>query len=351
MIEEIEMKSNMTNTTAILILALVFLVMVLKSCEADAAQPEWHMVNVNYETQGDAHLLIDNGVNSLVDAGQPAQAEKYLVPYLEARNINVIHHFWVSHPHTDHYGGLDALLSAGIVVENVYYNMPPVGVSDWDYKPEEFTATMSRAEALGAKLHDISKGFTLSGPTTKFTVIHAQKDRKVNGQNIDVNDYSIIMQWDAGEFRTLFTGDLNEKLGTELSKLEYVKADILKIPHHGVTGIAPNSFFDAVQPSVSMIPSTYTLWMHPRGAQAKTWVQSYSEYYCNNGLNGHVKLSFSSKINMTSNFPSQYCPNGLLPISPKQKVNMEPDLSFLPAIYFLLEVGPFATPPNYDLDL
>ena len=60
------MKSKMTNTTAILFLALVFLVMVLKSCEADAAQPEWHMVNVNQHGQGDAHLLIDNGVVTLI---------------------------------------------------------------------------------------------------------------------------------------------------------------------------------------------------------------------------------------------------------------------------------------------
>ena len=51
------------NVFKITIAAIFFFI---SGCSA-ADPPEWHMVNVNAQgPQGDAHLLIDNGVVSLV---------------------------------------------------------------------------------------------------------------------------------------------------------------------------------------------------------------------------------------------------------------------------------------------
>ena len=299
--------------------------------------PEWHMINVNNSKQGDAHLLTDSGINSLIDAGSPEQGASHVVPYLRAHSISTIHHLFVSHPHTDHYGGIDALIDAGITIENIYYNLPPEGSDDFDYKQQEFLATINRSSNQGAVTRDISKGFTFNLPNSKFKVLHAQKDNKINGQSIDLNDYSLIVQWDSGNYRTLFTGDLNANLGSELAKLKHMKADILKVPHHGVTGIAPNSFFDTVDPELAMFPSPTVLWNHPRGLQAKTWVTNSGIQYCHNGLNGNVVLEFGTHITATSENPSQSCPNGRLETIPSEKINEANTLNISPIVNFLLE--------------
>ena len=154
-----------------------------------------------------------------------------------------------------------------------------------------------------------------------------------------MNDYSLIMQWDAGEFRTLFTGDLNAPLGNELAKHKHFKADILKVPHHGVTSIAPNSFFETVNPSLNMFPSTRTLWNHPRGQRVKGWTLNSDIYYCNNGLNGNVILSIQNdSITGEIEQETNKCPNGIMNIVPGQKIDEvnQNSLNLSPTINILL---------------
>lgn len=301
---------------------LVLLSLLTSSC--GFAEPiKWHMINVNYHSQGDAHLLVDGSVNVLIDAGDKYAADKALIPYLRSLSINTIDHFFISHPHTDHYGGLASILDAGIAIGNLYYNLPPEGMDDWNYKRSEFESIVNRAVLSGAIASNIRKGFLLRLPSSKFKVLYAQDDPELkSGRQASINDYSLILQWDAGNFRTLFAGDLDEPLGDELAKHKHFKADILKVPHHGVTNVAPNAFFDVVSPSLNMFPSTQTLWTHSRGARVKAWTLESGVYYCNNGLNGNVVLEIDgSKIIGSSEKPSASCPNGELNIVPGDKIN------------------------------
>jgi beta-lactamase superfamily II metal-dependent hydrolase len=296
------------------------------------------MVNCNTTSQGDCHLLEDNSVYTLIDAGQPQIAENTLVPYLLVRNISEIEHFFISHPHTDHYGGLESLKTAGIRVNNIYYNGLPSDVRDFNYKPEIFKALLKTFEASGTKLNDIRAGFTLNLPTSQIYVLTAEKERQG-----DVNDYSLLMIWDAGGYRTLFTGDLNKKLGSELADREEYKADILKVPHHGVTGIAPNEFFDNVGPSLLMIPANKELWHHSRAAQVRNWAiknwEQRKTHACNNGFNGDVRISFHQNfIDLDPQIPNLTCPKRKWYLDPKDKPRLSSSPAFvIPAINISLE--------------
>jgi len=275
--------------------------------------PEWHMINVNVGQQGDANLIIDQGVTVMIDAGSPGPAKKTVVPYLKERGISSVDHMFVSHPHTDHYGGIAVLLDAGVKIKNVYYNLPPKGIADWNYKPNEFLNVIHQARDQGANLHLLSEGTSVVLPSSVIEVLYAYKDGKLNDKKMKVNDYSVLMRWSVNGFSTLFTGDLSSPLGTALasdpSLRDHFKADVLKIPHHGVTSIAPNSFFEMVQPRVMMIPSTLVLWNHPRGGQARAWVQQQGNHFCHNGLNGTVLLRFDKNaIYAKSDKPSPQCP-------------------------------------------
>jgi beta-lactamase superfamily II metal-dependent hydrolase len=64
----------------------------------------WHMVNVNSGSlQGDANLITIGDQVIMIDAGYLKEAQAALIPYLREKNIRHVHHFFISHPHRDHY--------------------------------------------------------------------------------------------------------------------------------------------------------------------------------------------------------------------------------------------------------
>ena len=67
------------------------------------------MINVNTgQLQGDAHLVTIGGTVVVIDAGYYSEARSSLLPYFRDLGIQKIDHFFVSHPHKDHYEGLVA---------------------------------------------------------------------------------------------------------------------------------------------------------------------------------------------------------------------------------------------------
>lgn len=280
--------------------------------------PEWHMVHVNHDPQGDAHLIIDNQSVVMIDVGDPNQSLRYLVPYLKKLDVSRINHLFITHPHDDHFGGVMPLIENGITIDNLYFNELSPVVSYGD--KADFKNTLVAAQQSGTLIHDIGKGYFLNLPSSKLRVLHAPKSDKINGKRLTINDYSLVIQWDAGGFRSLFTGDLGSISGTALAKSKYYKADILKVPHHGVSDIAPDQFFDTVSPKLNMFPSTLPLWTHERIAQSKAWTFQSAVLYCNNGLNGTVKLTFLAReLHAQSERPTRACPNGKLNIVPGEQ--------------------------------
>jgi len=286
--------------------------------------PVWHMVNCNTGgQQADCHVLKDQDTVILVDAGTEATAREHLLPFLSKGNIKAIEHFFISHPHTDHYEGLQALIDANIKIDNIYINRPPAGVSDFAYIPEQFEALLAKAVVLGSEVYNVQRGDSFEFPTTKMIVLEAKKELQRGG----VNDYSIIMRWEAGGYSSLFTGDLNWPLGRKLVGDPVFKADFYKVPHHGVTGIAPDAFSDMVDPFLALVPAPLVLWNHPRGQQFKTWATKRYEreemMTCVNGFNGTVSLFFEEEsVFVKPEVDALFCQAKRLYVKPKKMVDL-----------------------------
>lgn len=291
-LEKLFQKKLIILTGMLIITASLLLAVYKQSNEGTIAS--WHMINVNAgKLQGDANLLMIGDQVVMIDAGYAHEAKIVVVPYFQKLNIKQIDHFFISHPHRDHYEGLARLLYAGIKIKNLYYKMPDPEIRDCCYNKENFLKFINYAKDRGAKLIQPKSGFRLVLPGgSVLEILHAQEGNLTNAK-IDVNDLSLIMKWSINGSTVLFPGDLNMKVGTVLSSDARMQSEFLKMPHHGLSSLAPNSFFDRVDPDYVLVPGPAGHWCGERGKRAREWTIESRKPTWVNGINGHVEVIFS----------------------------------------------------------
>lgn len=174
--------------------------------------------------QGDAALVECDGQYMLIDGGDVQHKDKVyqtLVEHVGAgRKLSILA---MSHPHSDHIGGLEKAItsfsSIGLVLSNTDQNG-----SDAFRKVEE------QLGIIGAKITVPHAGDTYALGSAKVAVIDVA--------STDPND-SLVLMITYGQNKFLFTGDIEyagqkriaDKYQNEDDK-EY-KIDLMKMPHHG----------------------------------------------------------------------------------------------------------------------
>ena len=70
----------------------------------------------------------------------------------------------------------------------------------------------------------------------------------------DLNNTSLVCKFTYGERKFLFTGDMEEPVEKDMLRSEAdVKADVLKVGHHGSKTSTSRNFYQAVNPSICII--------------------------------------------------------------------------------------------------
>ncbi len=265
------------------------------------------MVNVSpVRYQADCHLLeLPDGRVVLIDAAEGGDAPDTIVPFLKTKRIRRIDLVIISHFHWDHYGKLIEIINAGIAVKRVAINLPGSReIADaekpWGCNWEDVQATLRFltdhqipyfTPQIGEKLIEIKRGkiITALEVVCLYDGIHTPIGRT------DINDTSILLRLTHGPTRALFTGDLNQRLGAWLATSTFdLKADILKVPHHGTEGLAPNEFFAKVDPKVAMIPSPEELWYSLRSKRSRDYFAERKIPAYVSGIHGSVTVEMTN---------------------------------------------------------
>lgn len=264
---------------------------------------EWTMVNVNSSAQqADAHFItVRNGKTILIDAGHRNTAENSLLPFLKERSVNKLDTVFISHPHVDHYGGLDLLLESDIKIKEMYFNIPDKAICDkeipWgcDYNDVLTLHKRLRDKGVIIKVAKAGQRYDL-GKHTWIELLYAFDGVNTPVGKTDINDLSLIMMLHHEQFKFLFTGDLNHKIGSYLAKSSTkISADILKVPHHGTEGVAPDSFFEKVAPQYGLVPAPEHLWLSKRSERIRNWFSHNNIPVYVNGILGNIRVAVHGK--------------------------------------------------------
>jgi len=250
------------------------------------------MINVSSQQLGlvgDAHVIkFASGQVYVIDTGNEGDSGgKKLVSHLQKERTKKIDKLFISHAHRDHYGGVIDLLNSSIVVHEIYFNIPYKEVCDqerpWGCDYDHLMNLRQLIKNKGINLKSIHMGDTYNpNKYTKFQALFVQSGVQKDIGKTDINDTSAVMKLTYGKRSVLFTGDLNWKVGEFLTGNAFdLKADILKVPHHGTEGVVTNQFFDAVQPKIAMVPSLTSVWISDRSRRIR-------EYFYNKNIPAYV---------------------------------------------------------------
>lgn len=211
--------------------------------------------------QGDSEYIeLPNGQNVLIDGGPDNTPTSALAQFLSEKNVTRINHVVLTHPHADHYKGLQYVFS-NLRIDNFYdTRMDNTGTS----ADEKLRA---QAKDLGANLVYPAPGDSLSwGPGgVEAKVFNSCPLPVSSGDGKAVNNCSITIRLAYRDASLLFVGDAENDaeaamvaaFGSEL------RSDVLKVGHHGSAHSSGDPFLEAVQPERAYIEVGHNNYGHP----------------------------------------------------------------------------------------
>ena len=192
--------------------------------------------------KGDAFLLqCPDGSNYMVDTGKTEDFPQ-IGRYLSLKGVSHLDGIFLSHGHRDHAGGLDYIMSV-FPTDRVYMS----AADDASYSRIDPGAVCLRH---GSELVKLKGGeiLNLGGGVSCSIWLPDTVDYE------NENNNSLVMLICFGQRRFLMMGDaeLNEEKLLLESGFD-VKADVLKLGHHGESDASSTDFLNAVSPSLGLI--------------------------------------------------------------------------------------------------
>jgi len=211
---------------------------------------ELYFLNVG---QGDSSLAVLPGSSSfvkfLIDGGPlNGNLGGNLDKVLRAgdRYIDLV---FISHPQVDHFGGLIGILK-NYKIGAVLHNGEAGSGANWEELEKIISQKGIAKIALGAEDE-------ISYASSAATVLNS------SGLSANANDSGLALLLESGGLRALFTADLSAAAEKAMAYAADVKADVLKISHHGSKYSSDLSFLEKVAPKVSVIEVGKNSYGHP----------------------------------------------------------------------------------------
>lgn len=196
--------------------------------------------------QGDCSVIVEPFYKSVVmiDCGQNLyrdNVERIIMPFLENKNIHTIDTLILTHDDFDHSGGYESLKDR-IEIKHV--------------------------------IKDSKEKVNVKYP---FHLLLSEREAK------DENDSSIISYFTYDKLSYLFMGDASKEIEKQLMDAYDLKADVIKVGHHGSNTSSDSTFLDSLDCKIALISAGYkNKYDHPSLETLQTLQTLYIHAFCTN---------------------------------------------------------------------
>ena len=203
--------------------------------------------------QGDCSVIVEPFYKSVVmiDCGQSLyrdNVERIIFPFLENKNIHTIDTLILTHDDFDHSGGYDCLKEKVKIKQVIKDSKDKVNV---EYP---------------------------------FYLLLQERISK------DENDSSIISYFTYDHLNYLFMGDASKEIEKQLMDTYDLKADVIKVGHHGSNTSSDTAFLDSLDCRIALISAGYkNKYDHPSTETLKTLDHLHIHTFCTS-TNGSIAI-------------------------------------------------------------
>ncbi|MCX8131747.1 MAG: DNA internalization-related competence protein ComEC/Rec2 [Clostridia bacterium] len=189
-------------------------------------------------------ILIDGGGSGANTGSGSDIGENTVIPFLFDYGVTSIDTVIATHGHEDHIGGLLYVLGEMNVRKLI---IPDI------FDKKEFKKLIDMAGRRGIPVYKCSKGDMIRlDSKTYLEVIHPVRNFKIDKSYS--NNSSLVLKLKYKAISILFAGDIEmEAEDILLEDKSDLKADVLKVAHHGSLYSTSEAFIDSVRPEAAVI--------------------------------------------------------------------------------------------------
>lgn len=210
---------------------------------------ELYFLNVG---QGDSSLaFLPGGVKLLIDGGPiNGRVQKNLetIMSLSDRYIDMVA---MTHPQQDHYGGFLELFQN--------YTIGIFLTSGYESDNASWKELQKIIERRGIPTLVLDEMDLIRYGTARVRILSPQSGERVK----DTNDASLVMRLEENGVKAIFTGDISAAKERQLARNFDMKADILKVSHHGSKYSSDAVFLRELAPALAVIEVGKNSYGHP----------------------------------------------------------------------------------------
>ena len=190
--------------------------------------------------QGDATLLrARGGACILIDGGIEKNVLSKELRYRGLRYLDVV---VLSHPEADHIGGMAGALDTCKVGLLIHPGTKTSGIAG---------KLLGQAEETGVQVRVMREGDRLKVGEVELQAIGPPVDIP---EGAAMNEYSLVLRAEGPGFNLLLPGDIEEEgQGLLMRDPKEIRADILKVPHHGAFSETSEKFFSSIKPEIAVV--------------------------------------------------------------------------------------------------
>uniref|UniRef100_UPI000481EEDD DNA internalization-related competence protein ComEC/Rec2 n=1 Tax=Eubacterium cellulosolvens TaxID=29322 RepID=UPI000481EEDD len=254
--------------------ALVFLVLcfVLRA-------PEPFSITMLDVGQGDCCLIrTEEGAAFLVDGGSSSvnRVGHYrILPYLKEQGIAELDGIFLSHADEDHINGVEELLNA-VAQKETAVRIGRLWMPAWMRTDKKGVHIAGECQKAGVSVSYAVRGARVTCGKTVIRVLHPF----ASGGAQEGNAGSMVLEVSHGDFRALFTGDLEQEGERELIP-DLNRVQLLKVAHHGSAYSSSDAFLEHTGRPVGLISAAkHSIYHHPHRETIRRLQKAGIVYFC-----------------------------------------------------------------------